>query len=195
VKKSVILVTGTPCVGKTVTGRLLASRLGGLYLNLTELAMEEGLIQGKDEKRGSFIVDEERMKRKLAELVEKSEKADIIIDGHYAPFVVSRSLVSCVFVLRRNPVELRKFMERKKFSEPKLWENLASEILDVCLYDAIKAYGKRKVCELDVTGKSIEAVVGEILETMHGLRKCRVGVVDWLGRLEQEGLLGEYLRI
>jgi adenylate kinase len=188
-------VTGTPCVGKTAVARLLASKLDGLYVNLTELAMHENLISGKDEERGSIIVDEIRMRRKIREIVEHCDRKDIVIDGHYAVSVVPKKLVTHAFVLRRDPVELRKLMEQRGFSGHKLWENLASEILDVCLVDALNVHGEGKVCELDVTGKSVEEVVSEILDVLGGHKKCRVGVVDWLGKLESEGLLGELLKI
>ncbi|MEM2947516.1 MAG: hypothetical protein QXN96_04675, partial [Candidatus Bathyarchaeia archaeon] len=69
------------------------------------------------------------------------------------------------------------------------------EILDVCLVDALNAYGKEKVCEIDVTMKSVEDTVEKILSILNGSKKCRVGVVDWLGKLENEGLLNDYLRI
>jgi broad-specificity NMP kinase len=77
----------------------------------------------------------------------------------------------------------------------KLWENLASEILDVCLVDALNVHGKEKVCELDVTGKNAEEVVSEILDVLGGHKRCHVGIVDWLGKLESEGLLEEFLKI
>jgi adenylate kinase len=188
-------VTGTPCVGKTAVARLLTSKLDTLYVNLTELAMHENLISGKDEERDSIIVDEIRMRRKIREIVEHCDREHIVIDGHYAVSVVPKKLVTQTFVLRRDPVELRKLMEQRGFSGHKLWENLASEILDVCLVDALNVHGERKVCELDVTGKSVEEVVSEILDVLAGRKKCRVGVVDWLGKLESEGLLGELLKI
>ena len=193
--RRVILVTGTPCVGKTLVAHLLASKLDGLYVNLTELAMHENLISGKDEERDSIIVDEIRMRRKIREIVEHCDREHIVIDGHYAVSVVPKKLVTYVFVLRRDPVELRKLMEQCGFSGRKLWENLASEILDVCLVDALNVHGEGKVCELDATGKSVEGVVSEILDVLGGCKKCRVGVVDWLGKLESEGLLGELLKI
>jgi len=192
--RSVILVTGTPCVGKTSVARLLASKLDALYVNLTELAMHENLISGKDKERDSIIVDEIRMQRKIREIVGHCDRKDVVIDGHYAVSVVPKKLVTYVFVLRRDPVELRKFMEQCGFSGRKLWENLASEILDVCLVDALNVHGKEKVCELDATGKSVEEVVSEILDVLDGHKKCRVGVVDWLGKLENEGLLEEFLK-
>ncbi|MGB9960465.1 MAG: adenylate kinase family protein [Candidatus Bathyarchaeales archaeon] len=192
--KHVILVTGTPCVGKTSVARLLASRLGAVYINLTELAVKENLVLGKDEKRGSLIVDERRMKNKIGKIVEEAGEKDVIVDGHYAASVVPEKLATHVFVLRRNPVELRNFMEKASFSGGKLWENLASEILDVCLVDALNIYGEDKLCELDVSGRSVEEVVAEILEVLKGSKKCRVGVVDWLGMLESEGRLDEFLK-
>jgi len=193
--RRVILVTGTPCVGKTTVARLLAPKLDALYVNLTELAVRENLISGKDEERDSIIVDENRMRHKIREIIEGCDQNDIVIDGHYAVSVVPKKFVTYVFVLRRDPVELRKFMEQCGFSGRKLWENLASEILDVCLVDALNVHGKEKVCELDVTGKSVEEVISEILDVLGGHKECHVGVVDWLGKLESEGLLGEFLKI
>lgn len=192
--KRVILVTGTPCVGKTSVARLLTSKLDAFYVNLTELALHENLVSGKDEKRGSIIIDENRMRRKIHEIVEYCDKSNVVVDGHYAVSVVPKKLATHVFVLRRDPVELRKFMEYCGFSGRKLWENLASEILDVCLCDALNVYEEEKVCELNVSGKSVEKIVCEILDILNGSEKCRVGVVDWLGKLESEGLLEEFLR-
>jgi broad-specificity NMP kinase len=37
---------------------------------------------------------------------------------------------------------------------------------------------------LDVSGESVERIVGEILNILNGSEKLRVGVVDWLGKLE-----------
>jgi adenylate kinase len=193
--RRVILVTGTPCVGKTSVARLLASKLDALYVNLTELAVRENLISGKDEERDSIIIDENRMRHKIREIIGDRGQDDIVIDGHYAVSVVPKKLVTYVFVLRRDPVELRKFMEQCGFSGRKLWENLASEILDVCLVDALNVHGERKVCELDVTGKSVKEVISEILDVLGGHKECHVGIVDWLGKLESEGLLGEFLKI
>ena len=192
--KHVILITGTPCVGKTSVARLLALRLNAVYVNLTDLAVRENLVLGRDERRGSLIVDESRMKNKIGKMVEEFGDKDVIVDGHYAASVVPEKLATHVFVLRRNPVELRNFMEKAGFSGDKLWENLASEILDVCLVDALNVYGEEKVCELDVSGRSVEEAIAEILEVLKGSKKCRVGVVDWLGMLESEGLLEEFLR-
>jgi adenylate kinase len=193
--KRVILITGTPCVGKTTVASLLTSKLDGLYVNLTNLALEKKLILGRDRKRKSIIVDEGRMKRRIRKTIRESEKADVIVDGHYAASVVPKELVSYVFVLRRDPVELQRMMMNCGFSEQKMRENLASEILDVCLVEALNVRGKAEVCELNATGKSARKILNEILKVLQGKSPCQVGTVDWLGKLENEGLLDEYLRI
>jgi adenylate kinase len=193
--KRVILITGTPCVGKTTVAKLLTSKLDALYINLTDLAISENLILGRDRQRKTVIVDEGRMKRRMRKIIKETEKSDIVIDGHYAASVVPKELVSYVFVLRRDPVELRKVMEKCSYSERKLTENLASEILDVCLVEALNVHGPARICELNITGKGPETVLKEILTILHHNSKCRVGVVDWLGKLENEGLLDEFLKI
>jgi adenylate kinase len=193
--KRVILITGTPCVGKTTAANLLTSKLDALYINLTDLAISENLVLGKDRQRKTIIVDEGRMKRKIRKAIKESEKNDIVIDGHYAASVVPKESVSYVFVLRRDPVELKKMMEKCSYSERKLAENLASEILDVCLVEALNIHGPARICELDVTGKSPEKILKEMLTILHDDSKCCVGVVDWLGKLEAQGLTDKYLKI
>ena len=193
--KRVILVTGTPCVGKTTIACQLSKKLDALYVNLTEFAAKENLALGQDEKRKTTIINEDKMRKKIRETIDTTEKSNIIIDGHYAAAVVPKSHVTRIFVLRRNPVELRTFMEKSGFQGPKLWENLASEILDVCLVEALSEHEKEKLCELDVTGKTVENVVAEILAILASRKKCRVGCVDWLGMLERQGVLDDYLKV
>ena len=102
--------------------------------------------------------------------------------------------MNTVFVLRRDPAELMGVLEKRGFEGKKLWENLAAEILDVCLLDALSACGADKVCEIDVSGKTVEAVVEEMILVLEKRKACRSGIVDWLGKLEAEGRLGEFLR-
>jgi adenylate kinase len=193
--KRVILVTGTPCVGKTTVAQQLTAKLDALYINLTEFANKHNLTLGEDKERKTTIINEEKMRRKIGETIDTSEKSTIIVDGHYAAVVVPKRYVTRIFVLRRNPIELRRFMEKCGFSGAKLWENLASEILDVCLVEALHEHEKKKVCELDVTGKTAESVSREIIAILAERKKCLVGCVDWLGMLETRGLIGEYLKI
>ena len=191
--RRVILVTGTPGVGKTSISRSLASKLDAVYISLAELVERERLISGVDKARGTLIADTERVSKRMLEII-KSSGCDIVVDGHYAVDVVSPKDVHLVFVLRRDPIELKSVMENRGFNERKLWENLAAEILDVCLWDAVSACGSDKVCEIDVSGKRMKEVVEEVILVLEEKEKCRVGIIDWLGKLEGEGRLHEFLK-
>jgi len=63
------------------------------------------------------------------------------------------------------------------------------------LVDTLNTLGKEKICELNVTSKGVEEIVNEIIDILEKRKKCRVGIVDWIGRLEKEGLLSEFLKI
>jgi broad-specificity NMP kinase len=85
-------------------------------------------------------------------------------------------------------------MGKRGFKGRKIRENLAAEILDVCLYDAVKAVGTEKVCEIDATGKNPTEIAHEIARVLDGKGLCTIGNVDWIGKLEQEKQLDKYLR-
>jgi adenylate kinase len=191
--KRVILITGTPCTGKTTTAKQLTAKLDALYINLTDYAKTYQLTQGEDKERKTIIIDEEKMRTKLAQTINSTDKTNIVIDGHYAAAVTPAELATKVFVLRRNPKELKQFMEKCGFEGIKLWENLSAEILDVCLIEAMLTQAD-KICELDVTGKTVEAVINEIMDVLEKGKKCYAGYVDWLGMLEREGLTDQYLK-
>lgn len=191
--RKVILVTGTPGVGKTSVAHKLASKLDAVYVGVTELVKKQKLITGIDENRQTLIADTEKVSKQLQKILAKAE-GSIIIEGHYVVDVVPKKDVNTVFVLRRDPRELKSALENRGYEEKKLWENLAAEILDVCLWDALSACGVDKVCEIDVSGKTVEAVVEEIMMVLEKRKECRHGIVDWLGKLENEGQLKEFLK-
>ena len=190
----VILITGTPCVGKTTVAKALTAQLGAEYINLTEYAKTRNLTLEEDPDRNTTIIDEEKMQQTLNQTIETTANPNIVIDGHYAAAVTPTQHVAHVFVLRRNPKELKTFMEKRGYTGTKLWENLQAEIIDVCLGEAVEIHAGR-VCELDITGKAVEEVVAEILDVLEKRKTCLVGTVDWMGTLEREGILDEYLKV
>ena len=191
--KRIIIVTGTPCVGKTSVSKKLAVKLDALHVNLAELVKREKLYCGIDKERNSIIADLDKVSQRIKEVIQEA-KGDVIIDGHYAVHVVNPETVDFVFVLRKDPRRLKALMERRGYSGKKLWENIEAEILDVCLMEAIDVCGKDKVCEIDATDMSIDEAVDEVLRVINGERKCSVGIVDWLGKLEREGVLEDFLK-
>jgi adenylate kinase len=179
-------------VGKTIVSERLATKLNAQHVDLAEIVKREKLTVGYDRKRRTWIADTDRLAKRLQQTI-KQEKSDVVVDGHYASTVVPKAEVTRVFVLRRHPQQLREQMERRGFKGKKLWENLAAEVLDVCLYDAIINVGIEKICEIDTTCSTVDNTVDEILSILDGKKLCNVGTVDWLGVLEKENSLDQYL--
>jgi adenylate kinase len=193
-EKRVILITGTPSVGKTTIAKKLATQLNAQYINLTEMAHKEHLILEQDKARETEVIDDAKMKRSLKKIIAQSE-VDNVVDGHYAAAVTPKKLSTHVFVLRRNPIQLREFMLKRGYSAGKQTENLEAEILDVCLVEALQNQEKAKICEIDTTEKSVDDVLIDILAILEGKKLCCYGFVDWLSLLEREGKLGEFLKV
>lgn len=190
--KKVLVIAGSPGVGKSAVSKLLASRLNGVRVSLNDLVEKEGFNQGFDMKRETLVADTEKVSKRVDQII-KQFKGYIVVDGHFAVEVVSAGLVFAAFILRRNPDQLRKVLKKRGFKRSKIAENIAAEVLDVCLVDAVRAYGEKKVCEINVSQKTVEEVAAEIVMVVEGRRKCRIHVVDWLTKLELQGRLEEVL--
>lgn len=188
----VIVITGSPGVGKTAVSKALADKLGMSYVSLTDIVKDENLVLGVDEKRDTLIADLEKLSKRVEKAIRNSSK-DLIVEGHYASDVVPSSLASSVFVLRCDPDDLRIRLEGRGYKEKKVLENVESEVLDVCLVNAIERYSAKKADEIDTTHMTVNDVVDEIIQVLNGQKPMKVGKVDWLGKLEEEGRLEKFL--
>ncbi|MBL7118467.1 adenylate kinase family protein [Candidatus Bathyarchaeota archaeon] len=189
----IIVVTGTPGVGKTVCSRLLAGELSARHIELGELVEGENLTLGEDSKRGSAIADLDRLRSTLSAVIGDSPQ-DCVVEGHLAPLVLDGSLVELAYVLRCDPDELLLRLGERGFSELKVIENAASEILGVCLWEAIDGFGEGKVVEIDTTSRSPEYVVNEMVSILDGRSERVVGEIDWLSMVSEQGRLTYFFR-
>jgi adenylate kinase len=190
--RKVLVLTGTPGVGKTSVAGLLTQRLGGVLVSLSELVKRDGLSCGFDRERDTVVADEVGVADHVGRAIAQAE-GYVVVEGHLAPDAVAEKDVFRVFVLRRDPDELRNALVKRGYEESKVAENVAAEILDVCLFDAVTAFGKEKIYEIDVSRRSPEDVVDELISVAKGRGQCRVGVVDWLTKLEMEKRLDQFL--
>lgn len=57
-----IIITGTPGVGKTVHSTQIAQDTGLKHLAINQVAKERDCFDGYDEERGSWIIDEDKVR-------------------------------------------------------------------------------------------------------------------------------------
>ncbi|MCD6324220.1 MAG: adenylate kinase family protein [Desulfurococcales archaeon] len=172
-----VVISGTPGTGKTTIALELARRLKKLrYVNLSELALKEGLLKSHEPERMTFVVDAERVKARIRELV-LSYREGVVIDSHYGE-LLDDELVEKIIVLRLHPEELLRRLESRGYPPPKIGENVEAELIGVCTYNAVSTHRSGKVCELDVTGKKLDDIVEEAISILKGEKPCRIWV-DW----------------
>jgi len=188
----VIVITGTPGVGKSTVAKALASRIGGRYISINDLVAEQKLVLESDEKRNTAVANLRKLRKRIGTILADANE-DIVIDGHYAYDAIPKTFQPVVFVLRRDPARLEAILKERGYDEGKVFENLAAEALDVCLFGALKRFGPSRVDEVDLTYMGVEGVVNEILAVLDGKKPMKVGKVDWLGKLEEEGMLEQFL--
>ncbi len=150
--KSIIVVSGTPGVGKTTLAKLLAKRLNFNYIHIGELAKRIGAVIGYDKERKADIIDVEKVSKYLAEL--KPDK-EIIVDTHVVEAIPPEK-VKKVIVLRLDPRKLYERLSERDYPADKIAENVESEVLGACYIDSVKHFGSDKVAQIDATEKSIE---------------------------------------
>ncbi len=176
-----IIITGTPGVGKSTLSRALARRLGAPSIDLGELVKTERLHVGFDRLRGSLIIDEKRVRRRLADMLGSSGK--IVVASHTVGRIVPLEMDSFAIVLRLDPVLLHRRLLRKGWTKKKIWENVESELLDVCYFDAVQSIGAERVFELDTGSLSRVRVLQKALKILGG-KGGRVPRVNWLDRYD-----------
>ena len=131
-----IIVTGTPGVGKTIFSKQLAKENKYLYVNITDIVKKNKLYDSFDKVKDSLIVDEVKLVEFMIDFIKKSKKK-LVIDGHMSHYIPSKYVQIC-YVLKCDISILNKRLSKRKYSKNKVKENIESEILDICLNEAIE---------------------------------------------------------
>lgn len=155
-----IIICGTPGTGKTgVANRL--KKMGFRILHLSDLVIREKLYLKYDEERDSYVIDPDKLIRKIIEIKEKTTKP-LIIEGVGAE-IIPKELVDLCFVLICEPKELERRLKAKGYSKEKIDENLEAERLNLIWGEALDNYGADKVIVIDTTNLTEEEVARRII--------------------------------
>ncbi|KKM18234.1 hypothetical protein LCGC14_1667780, partial [marine sediment metagenome] len=131
------------------------------------------------------------------EKIEKIKKINpqfLILESHFSD-VIPEKYIDYGFILRCDPDELFKRLEKKNFELKKIIENVQTEILGNCVNFFIQKQVKAPLFEIDTTSLSIESVAKIIISIVvekKDLEKHYIGKVDWIEKLFQENRLEEF---
>ncbi len=181
----IIIVTGTPGVGKTTVGKLLAERLGSEFLSLGDLVKKQRLHKGFDRSARSYIIDEPAVRRMLKGYLKDHREKRIVFETHSFNSILQKTHGMVTVVLRLDPLVLARRLKERNWPKLKIWENVEAELIDLSLYDSLKVLGNRGVYEIDATGKSPGNLVREILMALHrGKGWSMKSLPNWLGKYD-----------
>ena len=163
-----VAITGTPGTGKSSVCEVLAKR-GYVIVDLDEIARREGLIVGRDEKRGTDEVDVDALREGL-----RIPAKVAFLKSHYS----HRMDVDLAVVLRCRPSVLRARLEGRGWPPEKVRENVEAEAIDVILQEAVARLPF--VFEVDTTKSTPEENAEAILRILLGKTNGHEpGSVDW----------------
>ena len=140
-----IIITGSVCSGKTSIAKEIAKEKNYTYIDINYLIKKHKLYDYYDKKLKTYIVDIKKLNKFLIRLIKDSSKSRVI-DSHLSHYLPSKYVDLCI-VTKCNIKELKKRLEKRKYSKQKIRENLDAEILDVCLIEALNNKHKVKVID------------------------------------------------
>ncbi|XP_073988715.1 adenylate kinase isoenzyme 6-like [Rhodnius prolixus] len=167
-----ILIAGTPCTGKSTLSKEVAKRTGMEWIDISDLAIKEKLIQSFDEEFQCPVIDERKVVKFLKPLVKCGGK---IIDYHGCSFFPRRKWFSAVFVPRTETSILYDRLESRGYKGRKLNDNMECEIFQVLLEEAHETFDPQIVHEIhNNTEKDIDKNVDFILSILNNLREIPI---------------------
>lgn len=189
-KRFALLITGVPGTGKTTAAALLAKKTGAALLDINKIVEVAKLYTHTDEEDNAKVVRLEELEKELFASI-KSCKSSIIVEGHLG--CEMKLPVSKVIVLRCEPKVLRQRMAQRNYPPGKISANALSEALDYCTVWSERNYGKRKVWEMDTTGRTTQKVADEMAAIVAGKKKKKISV-SFPDALLWEAISGEKIR-
>lgn len=133
----VIAISGTPGTGKTYLARKLAKQLDFKYIDVKRLIKKHDIAEHFDNKRKCLVVNEKKITSLLKKKI-KDSKDNLILDSHLSHYLESKLVDFCI-ITKCNLKTLEKRLKKRRYSKPKIRENLDSEIFDICLNEAKEA--------------------------------------------------------
>lgn len=132
-KPTLIIISGTPGTGKSTLAQALAKRLGYQRLDLHH--HYKSISSGYNKNKQAYDID----KQKFTALVRKklsSAKKGLIVDSHISHLLPGKLVGLCIVLTCSNLKVLQKRLQKRKYPQQKIRENLDAEIFQICLMEA-----------------------------------------------------------
>ncbi|MBI4151557.1 AAA family ATPase [Candidatus Woesearchaeota archaeon] len=134
-RAKIVVITGTPGVGKSRTAQFLQKKYGWRRLDLHQYYKE--LSEGYNRKKKCYNLN----LQKVTTLVHRKSKENdtpLVIDSHIAHHLSPKIVDLCVVLTYSNLKTLQRRLQRRGYSREKVRENLDAEIFQICQVEAVE---------------------------------------------------------
>jgi adenylate kinase len=139
----VFIVTGSVCTGKTTLAKKLSKKFHAIYIDVNSLIKSFKLYSYYNKKDKAYIVNLKKLNKFLINLI-KNSKNNLILDSHLTHYLPNKYVDLC-YIAKCNLKILKKRLEKRRYSNKKIRENLDCEIFDICLNEAKENNHKIKI--------------------------------------------------
>jgi adenylate kinase len=174
-------ITGNPGVGKHTITNLLTEKIKDSKI----VDINKIIISNRTFNFETSEADLKKTRELLKELVNSNE--NLIVVGHLLPYVLKKNELDFIVILRRSPYSLLETYKERKYSAKKIHENIVSEILGICFYDALRTFVTNKISEIDTTHINPVDSVKKIIYTYDYKSERQIGIIDWLDLIYKNG--------
>jgi len=161
----VICVSGIPGTGKSALSRILSRELRYKNIDVNLLIKRHHLYDYYDRHLKEYVVDTKKLNKYIIKVVKKNNK--ILIDSHLSHYLPSKYVDLCV-ITKCSLSKLKQRLEKRKYSEKKIRENLDSEIFDICLNEAKEK--KHNVFVINTTRGISKQAITQLLGELNGIK-------------------------
>lgn len=145
--RKAVIVTGTPGTGKTLIAKRLSRLFKLIYVDVNGLIKKNKLFDGYDKKFKTKLIDIKRLNKFLMNLIRNSNEP-LVIDSHLSHYL-PRMYVKLCIVTKCDLRVLKTRLEKRKYNQRKIDENMEAEILRTCYIEALE--NKHKIIEIDTS--------------------------------------------
>lgn len=131
----IIIVTGCPGTGKTTIAKKIARQKKLKYVDVNQLIKNNKLYSYYNRKEKAYVIDVKKLNNFLIKMIKKEK--NLILDSHLSHYIPSKYVDECI-VTKCDLKELKKRLEKRKYSKEKIRTNLNCEIFDVCHIEALE---------------------------------------------------------
>ncbi len=144
-----VVVSGTPCAGKTTLAKKLAKTKNYKYIDVNKIIKEYKLKESYDKKKKCYVIDVKKLNRLLVKIIKES-KENLVIDSHLSHYLPKKYVDLCIITKCELKI-LERRLKKRRYANSKIRENLDCEIFDVCLNEAKENKHKVKVVDTTIT--------------------------------------------